>query len=200
MNKTIADAYKALKGDLNNLEYYYTTDNYLYCLDDLELVYVTFENKHDDYQYICTVEEFNNYKESNMIKFDLEKALAGDKVVTRDGRDVTQLHRFLVKNGTLARSLGSNDIFCAVIDGYVGSVTVKGVYSVYSDGDGELDLDLFMAPKKLSGFVVGFATDDGKSTFSNTFATKEAADDFASNGVHKTYCIDLSTIEQGHGL
>ena len=75
-----------------------------------------------------------------MKPFNLERALAGDPVVTRDGRPVTQLASFKAK--------GQNTLY-GVIDGYVGSWTPEGRWSV----DVELPNDLFMAPTKRGGWM-----------------------------------------------
>ncbi|HHZ94611.1 MAG TPA: hypothetical protein EYN67_03405, partial [Flavobacteriales bacterium] len=65
MNKTIKDAYEALKGDLNNTIYHYSKDRHVYYRAGMSpCEYTTFENyaNENQYQYICTVQEFNNYK------------------------------------------------------------------------------------------------------------------------------------------
>lgn len=196
--KTIKEAYEALNGDLKNSHYPKPDDKYLaYSNQERHYICLSYKDKevYEEYdrQYICTVEEFNNYKgdtvKDKMIPFDLERALAGDKVVTRDGREVTQLTKFDL-------DMNTNMFYvAAVVDG--GILCRFSQYGLCSEHNGS---DLFMAPKKLSGFVVGFSSVDGKSTFSNTFATKDAADKFTVAGVHKVYCIDLSTIEEGHGL
>ena len=68
MNKTIADAYKELKGDLGNT---YGAENltldcvYLFHSTSVDGEYIVDDSKSEDggvWQYICTVEEFNNYK------------------------------------------------------------------------------------------------------------------------------------------
>jgi hypothetical protein len=113
-----------------------------------------------------------------MKAFDLEKALAGEKVVTRDGQEVTQVTLF---KGV--RKDGGKSI-CALIDGLI--------YLFYEDGSYTKELeywpDLFMAPKKLSGFINVYVT----------FTTKEEADTFALPS--RTACIDLSQFEEGYGL
>ena len=62
--KTIKDAYEELKGDLGNSYKFLNNDCYLF-FNDLKDIYICDTvgyQKSPDYQYICTVEEFNNYK------------------------------------------------------------------------------------------------------------------------------------------
>lgn len=75
-----------------------------------------------------------------MKPFDLEKALAGDPVVTRDGREVTQIHLF----DTTAK----HRLF-GVLFGEVEAFSIDGRY--WDNGDSEADL--FMAPKKRTVWV-----------------------------------------------
>ena len=60
--KSIKDAYKELKGDLKNSFAHQPTDRYLYVGKCDKPEYMTLMNRDCSYQYICTVEEFNNYK------------------------------------------------------------------------------------------------------------------------------------------
>ena len=211
MIKTIADAYEVLKGDLSNtyLASTYDDDKYLfyrtgkgdYILDDVK------DDEGGLYQYICTVEEFNNFKpESKVIKFDLETliilrnqkmdtrlikfnlqaALDGDKVVTRDGREVTNLVRFPKDSGACVYGLDvANDTVESWFDN--GS---------YHNMNTECGGDLFMAPKQLSGFVNVYAD---RYQPSPIHATKEIADEY-SNKSTRLACIDLSQFPEGHGL
>lgn len=118
-----------------------------------------------------------------MIEFNLEKALNGAKVITRDGREVTQLTLF---NAT-------SDGYClyAVIDNVIVSFTKDGYYNEEKKLSG---YDLFMAPEMLSGFVNVY--DDGGLT---RHANKEHADDTAK-GQDRIACIDLSQFPVGYGL
>ena len=68
--------------------------------------------------------------------FDLERALAGDKVVTRDGREVTEIHQFK----TLYNKINT---VAVVISGNIYLFTEKGEYNVNRSSG----YDLFMAPK-----------------------------------------------------
>jgi len=121
-----------------------------------------------------------------MDKFDLEKALAGDKVVTRDGREVTQFHVF---NHTNDPILYGYD----VDNDHVEQWFVAGNYH---KGTNECGGDLFMAPKKLSGFINIYAS---RYCESPIHATREVADN-ESNKTTRLACIDLSQFEEGHGL
>lgn len=67
-----------------------------------------------------------------MKPFNLEAALRGEKVVTRDGREVTQLVKF---DGEYDHPLA------AMVEGSIESYTLGGKY--FSDG-GEANFDLFM--------------------------------------------------------
>jgi len=121
-----------------------------------------------------------------VIKFDLEKALAGDKVVTRDGREVTQLVNFVVMTD---RSL------CGVLDKELCTWLIDG--SRYVSGVPVENYRLFMAPKKLSGFVNVY--DDGRH--GTVHKTKTAADEWAEDMPRdciRLTCIDLSQFEEAH--
>ena len=61
--KSIKDAYEELKGDLNNTRGPADTDEYLYFdVADSEFICLSYRDGLNGIQYICTVEEFNNYK------------------------------------------------------------------------------------------------------------------------------------------
>lgn len=76
-----------------------------------------------------------------LLPFDLQRALAGDKVVTRDGREVTQL--FMLK---LERS---NELV-GVVSGGAFFWSCSGCY--WESGQPS-DLDLFMPPKTVKRWV-----------------------------------------------
>jgi hypothetical protein len=122
-----------------------------------------------------------------MIKFDLEKALAGDKVVTRDGREVAQLHVF---NRT-----SECRVVCGILDEGLHEFWPAGkAVKITSPGDN--NNDLFMAPKKLSGFVNVFSDRD-----SSSHKSLDRANQFSRrSGMNRIACIDLSQFEEGHGL
>ena len=104
-----------------------------------------------------------------MKAFNLEKALAGEKVLYHSGHEVTQFAVFKISA-------------CNVICGVINDVFRPGLS----------ESDLFMAPKKLSGFVNCY------SYGFSTYKTRGSAD----NGSTKCRiaCIDLSQFEEGHGL
>lgn len=116
-----------------------------------------------------------------MIKFDLEGALAGDKVITRDGQEVTQFKVFSTSSG--------EDLAC-VIDGSVR--LYDGLSGLAKIAD---NIDLFMAPKNLSGFVNIY--DNDSCTYS-VHSDRRTADKLA--GSKRTACINLSQFEEGYGL
>ena len=124
-----------------------------------------------------------------MIEFNLERALAGDAVVTRDGREVTQVVKF--------------DIFDDI---QVHGVVEMGVEQWFANGNyysggRKCGADLFMAPKKLSGFVNVYRDSDGFLWFgSHCDSVKVAARNRELEDDSRVACIDLSTIEEGHGL
>jgi hypothetical protein len=68
--------------------------------------------------------------------FDLEKALKGEKVITRDGREVSEVHHF--------KTVTSRYTVSAVISGRNYSFTRQGVFISGMESED----DLFMAPKE----------------------------------------------------
>lgn len=123
-----------------------------------------------------------------MKPFNLEAALAGEKVITRDGQEVTQLTKFDVKG---------EFVIYGVVNKTMESWTTKGSWN----REGTVcNTDLFMAPKKLSGFVNVYPSGTGQ-----IHLTKSRANGIA-NGIANTdrekrlACIDLSQFEEGHGL
>jgi hypothetical protein len=88
-----------------------------------------------------------------MKKFDLERALAGEPVITRKGKKVTELHLF--KGGKLIQPLfgtieGEEGYFCFEKDG------------MYNYSSTETSFDLFMAPEKKSIWVNLYEYDNGQ--------------------------------------
>lgn len=67
MNKTIKDAHKELKGDLNNTDCPSNVSHKILWFNTMQCNYITLIRspylKPEIYQYVCTVEEFNNHKE-----------------------------------------------------------------------------------------------------------------------------------------
>ena len=121
-----------------------------------------------------------NFKGKNMILFDLEKALAGDKVVTRDGKKCTQLK--------LYEGIKNNHCLVGVVNHVIKSFTLNGT-------NHEDYKSLFMAPKNLSGFANVYS--DGHSIIFHH--TKEEADK-SDKYNNRVACINLSQFEEGHGL
>ena len=74
-----------------------------------------------------------------MKPFNLEQALAGKPVVTRDGREVTQLHLFDCNKFPLV----------CVIGGYTTTMTKTGTENIGVSSDN----DLFMASEKVIKWV-----------------------------------------------
>ena len=123
-----------------------------------------------------------------MIEFDLEKALAGEKVVTRDGREVTQLVNFMVMTG---RSL------CGVVDKELCTWLIDGSRRVA--GQDVSRYKLFMAPKKHKGFIGVCMTNKRNTFISNPYDSADEVKE-ACEGSNLLSIIDLSDFEEGHGL
>ena len=173
--KTIKDAYEFIndKADLPS------DDNACLYFDDTANRYLWINHRsiYCDYQYICTAKQLRDYIGNNtMIKFDLERALAGDKVFNGCGEEISELTRFF----------SADEGNCE----YAG---VRGG-RIYIHGED----DLFMAPKNLIGFANLNRYGSGLAIVAGTFATKAIADLNAGN--KRIACIDLSQFEEGHGL
>lgn len=82
-----------------------------------------------------------------MKPFDLEAALRGDKVVTRDGREVTEIYHF--------KTSSQRYPVRAVVAGGLSAYTVHGRLISNSDSAG----DLFMAPKERTVWVNVWTSD-----------------------------------------
>lgn len=112
-----------------------------------------------------------NYK-----KFDLQKALAGDKVVTRDGREVTEIHRF---NTVIDRK---NII--SVIDGDFRCHYDNGNY--FDDSTKSCN-DLFMTTTKKSAWLNIYRFN--KTLVSSLYDTEEEANKRADSD--RLACIQV---------
>lgn len=77
-----------------------------------------------------------------MEPFDLERALAGEPVVTRDGREVTEIHFFKTDQGDYP--------LIAVIDENQEAFTKDGFFASSRE---ECESDLFMKPKVVEGWI-----------------------------------------------
>ena len=124
---------------------------------------------------------------NDMITFNLERALAGDKVVTRYGGEVNQ---FSVVNTDKGPTL----------TGYIVGVAIEAwdIEGSYYGVLNECHDDLFMAPRALTGFVNVYAD----VTFNTTHDSLGDA-----NIQHRSFssklriaCIDLSQFNEGEGL
>ena len=172
--KTIKDAYISFNDSSKIPEdddacLYYDGDAYGYVWFDHRRVRC-------DYQYICTAKQLRDYKGNNtMIKFDLERALAGDKVVNGSGDIISQIQSFTYGEGKTS----------------IVGVSSAGTLTIYSPEN------LFMAPKKLSGFV-NINRNGLRDVAAGPFATKAMAD--LNVGNKRIACIDLSQFKEGHGL
>ena len=121
-----------------------------------------------------------------MIKFDIDRALAGDKVITRDGGEVNQF--FIVntdKGPTLIGYIVDSD-----------EIEAWDIYGGYYGVLNECHDDLFMAPNKLTGFVNVYS--DTKVT--HIHPTQRAAYNASVGDSCLIACIDLSQFETGEGL
>ena len=107
-----------------------------------------------------------------MKPFDLEKALAGDPVVTRDGRPVMQLTLFE----------GTDTDYCLygvcgieVLNWRVEGVVVREDYLEEDAYIEDSKSDLFMAPREVWVIVLEHTIKDMISTYGTTFKTEEEA-------------------------
>jgi hypothetical protein len=100
-------------------------------------------------------------------KFDLEKALNGAKVVTRDGREVTQLTKF--------NASGEFEIY-GVVDGMIDCWDDNGEAGMLDTPEG--DLFLVAEPKRVWANVLKYPNGD-LWVASECFPTFEAARNFA---------------------
>lgn len=96
------------------------------------------------------------------IPFDLNRALAGEKVVTRDGREVTQLTRFKCNEECLA----------GVIDGVLETWHETGKYLTNDSG---CSYDLFMAPKTVKRWVNFYPPENTAFDYENEDLAKQCA-------------------------
>lgn len=117
-----------------------------------------------------------------MKPFNLEAALSGAKVVTRDGREVTEIYLF--KNTAIEYPLA------AIIDGGVHCFSKSG--SDYSNNE-ESGYDLFMAGTKREGWFNIYGNSRPSiymiAAAGHIFQTKELADEYARQG--RTACVKI---------
>ena len=98
-----------------------------------------------------------------MKPFDLEKALAGARVVTRSGKEVTQLRKFETE---------SEYCLVAVVDGRIKSFTIQGVFNCGANAE----YDLFMAPEKREYWCNVYKYDNGNIVVSLPYKTQKGAE------------------------
>lgn len=116
-----------------------------------------------------------------MKPFNLERALAGDPVVTRGGREVKDFHFF--------RSCTDEKSLIGVIATELRAWSITGVFSY--EGDKGL-LDLFIAPVQR-----GLWLNVDSNGFVKAFPLKGSADKFASP--ERIACVQVMYTE-GEGL
>ena len=141
MNKTIADAYKELKGDLGNTCMFNEVDKFLQFgvfMGNTPYLIDTGKNDFTGVQYICTVEEFNNYKGDD-VKTPLEKESEVDYTSEEFWKDAPEWATDFASYAIIGQLdryrywLGDNG-FCIVGDESVG-IDLYGATSRDSDGD-----------------------------------------------------------------
>ena len=98
-----------------------------------------------------------------MEPFDLERALAGEPVVTRDGREVTEIYFFKTFEGTYP--------LVGIIDGEKCSYTTKG--KNYSSKNS--DFDLFMKPKVVEGWFNVYQDNEYGLIMSSSYPSEKEA-------------------------
>ena len=113
-------------------------------------------------------------------EFNLEEALNGAKVVTRDGREVTQLVKF--------ESVGNYPLV-GVLSGRVSNWTIEGMFR---QDIKESEADLFLVVKPKSVWVNVYVDDKGFLMLSSTCDSKSQAIQTITKGEFYSY---LKTIE-----
>jgi hypothetical protein len=104
--------------------------------------------------------------------FDLKEALAGAKVVTRDGREVTELHHYVNITNT-------EYVLCGRIGTLFETWATNGEFS----SDGSCILDLFLLdefepeikPGWYNLYLSSYGNDIGICTFGRCYPTKQKA-------------------------
>lgn len=99
-----------------------------------------------------------------MEPFNLEKALAGEPVVTRDGREVTEIHYFKTDQGDYP--------LIAVIDENQEAFTKDGFFASSRE---ECESDLFMKPKVVENWFNVYQDDNCNLATSFGFSSEEDA-------------------------
>lgn len=99
-----------------------------------------------------------------MEPFDLERALAGDPVVTRDGREVTQIHVFDTPE--------KYKVYGVVRDKYITCWDINGNYT---HGLEESNHDLLMKPKVIEGWFNVHVNNNGIVVIGISYPSEEVA-------------------------
>ena len=106
--------------------------------------------------------------------FDLEAALQGAAVVTRDGREVNEVVYLKTRSGNLK--------VIAVIDGLINAYDTSGKYYTSLE-EGHVH-DLFMKPTQVTKWVNIYKHDDEYWSGNLLFDTKEQAEECRGNIVN----------------
>jgi hypothetical protein len=127
-----------------------------------------------------------------MKPFNLEKALAGDPVITRDGRKVTDIHYFKAKDL-------DTPVIAEIDNTNLKFYTNDGKYYhkfYYQNNDSHYDL--FMAPVIKTYWVNIYKHSNGTILQSSVFNCKEDADmdsnEILSDSKYYTYCTFVKTL------
>lgn len=97
-----------------------------------------------------------------MKPFDLEKALAGDPIVTRNRKPCAQVHEFECNNELC---------IAGVVDGEIKTFTKEGVFHPGR----ETNFDLFMAPKVREYWVNVYRNKNGSLEMGAEYESEEKA-------------------------
>jgi hypothetical protein len=100
-----------------------------------------------------------------MEQFNLESALAGEPVITRDGREVTQLVYF--------KDVIQKDCVYGVIGNQLKCWSIDGKY--FHDNPNEFGADLFMKPKENAIWVNVYESSYGEILLGVNHKTEEEA-------------------------
>lgn len=137
--------------------------------------------------------DMQKQEKQNLKPFNLERALAGDPVITRGGKKVLELHFFSTPNTCPIAGFidGSITLQRWTIDGYE-----------YEDATGilanESIFDLFMAPIEKSGFIKIFSTKNNeiiKAATSCIYDNEADALNFSSDGAPTGIVVPIKWVE-----
>lgn len=126
-----------------------------------------------------------------MKKFDLQQAIDGHPLVTRDGREVTEFHYFQTANDP-------SFVIVAVINGKTIHFDENGTYVPYGDSKN----DLFLKDQKTKYYFFSFKRGDGESLkryfspiYTDENAPKKYLDDICINTSYEISDIQHHEIE-----